>query len=175
MPIGDDYENFPAVVATALNQLRDEGVDGPYAIALGEECWKELTATTHGGYPVLDHIRHLIDGPLVWAPGVDGSVVLSMRGEDFELTVGQDFAVGYDSHDAEKVRLYIEESFTFWLQSAQAAIPLVHRAGSRRGRRPGSNGARSTVLAAPSTISPAIASPVAGALRMPQTLCPVAM
>jgi uncharacterized linocin/CFP29 family protein len=130
VPIGTDYGKFPEIVATALNRLRDEGVDGPYAIALGEECYKGLTETTHGGYPVLEHVRRLIDGPLVWAPGVDGSVVLSMRGEDFELTVGEDFSIGYLDHDAEKVRLYIEESFTFWLLSAQAAIPLVHRAAA---------------------------------------------
>ncbi len=67
------------------------------------------------------------DGPIVWAPGVDGAVVLSQRGEDFELTVGQDFAIGYLDHDAERVRLYIEESFTFWLLSPQAAIPLAHK------------------------------------------------
>lgn len=128
VPIGDDYELFPEVVTTALNRLRDEGVDGPYAIALGEECYKGLTETTHGGYPVLDHIRHLVDGPLVWAPGVDGSVVLSLRGDDFQLTVGQDFSIGYLGHDNDKVQLYIEESFTFWLLSPQAAIPLTHRA-----------------------------------------------
>ena len=130
VPIGDDYELFPQVVTTALNRLRDEGVDGPYAIALGEECYKGLTETTHGGYPVLDHVRHLIDGPLIWAPGVDGSVVLSMRGDDFQLTVGEDFSIGYLGHDNDKVRLYIEESFTFWLLSPQAAIPLVHRAAA---------------------------------------------
>jgi uncharacterized linocin/CFP29 family protein len=130
VPIGDDYELFPEVVTTALNRLRDEGVDGPYAIALGEECYKSLTETTHGGYPVLDHVRHLVDGPLVWAPGVDGSVVLSMRGDDFQLTVGEDFSIGYLGHDNEKVRLYIEETFTFWLLSPQAAIPLVHRAAA---------------------------------------------
>ena len=130
LPIGDDYELFPEVVTTALNRLRDEGVDGPYAIALGEECYKGLTETTHGGYPVLDQIRHLVDGPLVWAPGIDGSVVLSMRGEDFQLTVGEDFSIGYLGHDNEKVRLYIEESFTFWLLSPQAGVPLVHRAAA---------------------------------------------
>jgi len=130
VPIGDDYENFPAVVATALNRLRDEGVDGPYAIALGAACYKGVTDTTHGGYPVLDHVRHLVDGPLVWAPGVDGAVVMSMRGDDFQLTVGEDFSIGYLGHDDDKVRLYIEESFTFWLLSAQAAIPLTHRAAA---------------------------------------------
>jgi uncharacterized linocin/CFP29 family protein len=130
VPIGGDYQKFPEVVTTALNRLRDEGVDGPYAIGLGEECWRGLTSTTHGGYPVMEHIRRLIDGPLIWAPGIDGSLVLSMRGGDFELTVGQDFSIGYTSHDADKVRLYIEESFTFWLLSPQAAIPLVHRAAA---------------------------------------------
>ena len=30
-----------------------------------------------------------------WAPGLDGVVVLSMRHEDFQLTVGQDFSIGY--------------------------------------------------------------------------------
>jgi uncharacterized linocin/CFP29 family protein len=128
VPIGDDYERFPEVVTTALNRLREEGVDGPYAIALGEQCYKGVTDTTHGGYPVLDHIRHIVDGPLVWAPGLDGAVVLSMRGDDFQLTVGEDFSIGYLGHDHDKVRLYVEETFTFWLLSPQAAIPLVHRA-----------------------------------------------
>jgi uncharacterized linocin/CFP29 family protein len=131
LPIGDDYELFPEVVTTALNRLRDEGVDGPYAIALGEECWRGLTATTHGGYPVMEHIRHLVDGPMVWAPGLDGSLVLSMRGDDFQLTVGEDFSIGYLGHDHDKVRLYIEETFTFWLLSPQAAIPLIHRSRAR--------------------------------------------
>lgn len=131
LPIGDDYEQFPEVVTTALNRLRDEGVDGPYAIALGEECWRGLTATTHGGYPVMEHIRHLVDGPMVWAPGLDGSLVLSMRGDDFQLTVGEDFSIGYLGHDHDKVRLYIEETFTFWLLSPQAAIPLIHGAAAQ--------------------------------------------
>jgi len=129
--IGDDYEKFPAVVAAALNKLRDQGVLGPYAIALGEDVYKRVTDTTHGGYPVLDHVGRLVDGPLIWAPGLDGAVVLSTRGEDFQLTVGEDFSIGYLGHDNDKVRLYIEESFTFWLLSPQAAIPLTHRATAR--------------------------------------------
>lgn len=129
--LGDDYAAFPALVTTALNRLRDAGVGGPFAIALGEECYVGLTEATVGGYPVLEHVRRLIDGPLVWAPGVDGAVVLSTRGDDFELTVGEDFSIGYLDHDAERVRLYIEESFTFWLISPQAAVPLAYPAGTQ--------------------------------------------
>ena len=136
LQLGEDFEAYPVLIAVALNRLRDRGVGGPYAVALSEQCYTGLTEGTKGGYPVLEHVRRLLDGPLVWAPGLDGAVVLSMRGEDFELTVGEDFAIGYLDHDAEKVRLYIEESFTFWLLSPQAGIPLVHRAAAAAAPRP---------------------------------------
>lgn len=58
-----------------------------------------------------------------------------MRGGDFELVVGQDLSIGYLSHDAENVRLYIEESLTFRLLTPEAAVPLVYpktAAGTRR-------------------------------------------
>ena len=58
-------------------------------------------------------------------PGLDGGLVLSLRGGDFELTVGQDFSIGYLEHDLETVRLYIEESFTFLVLTDQAAVPLM--------------------------------------------------
>ncbi|HJQ56227.1 MAG TPA: family 1 encapsulin nanocompartment shell protein [Vineibacter sp.] len=132
IPLSDDYEAYPVVVATALNKLRTEGVEGPYAIALSERYYTDLTESTKGGYPVLEHVRKLVDGPLVWAPGLDGGLVMSMRGEDFQLTVGQDFSIGYLDHDALRVRLYIEESFTFRVLSPQAAIPLAYAAAEVR-------------------------------------------
>jgi uncharacterized protein len=54
---------------------------------------------------------------------------------------------------------------------AGAAAGAQASAGSRSGRK----GDRSTFEVLPSRMSSASASPVAGALRMPQTLCPVAM
>ena len=94
-------------------------------MALSERCYTDLTDATTAGYPVLDHVRRLVDGPLVWTPGLEGAVVLSVRGGDFELTVGQDISIGYLGHDAEHVRLYIEESFTFWAISPLAAAVLA--------------------------------------------------
>lgn len=127
MAITDDYEKYPRAVAEALNRLRNEGIDGPYAIALGPRCYKGLTETvSKGGYPVIDHVRRLVDGPIVWAPGMDGASVLSMRGGDFELFVGRDFSIGYETHDAASVSLYILESFTFRLVTPEAAVPLVY-------------------------------------------------
>jgi hypothetical protein len=56
------------------------------------------------------------------------------------------------------------------LGSTRASARSRRRAGSNGGRRPGANGVRSTCRATPSRISSLIASPVAGALSMPQTL-----
>ena len=49
-----------------------------------------LETTEHGGYPLLNHLRQIIGGPLVWAPGVDGAVVVSQRGGDFLFDAGED-------------------------------------------------------------------------------------
>lgn len=124
LTISDDYTKYPALVSEAINTLRSAGVDGPYAIALGPRCYTGLNGTTENGYPVIEHLHRLLDGPIVWAPAVDGAVVVSLRGDDFILHVGQDFSIGYSSHTATTVSLYIEESFTFLNFAPEAAVPL---------------------------------------------------
>ena len=124
VPLGGSHADYPDAVAAALKKLRDEGVEGPFAVVLSEDLYKDLAARTDGGYPILSHVQRLVDGDVHAAPGLDGGLVISMRGGDFELTVGQDFSIGYIDHTVETVRLYIEESFTFLVLSPQAAIPL---------------------------------------------------
>jgi uncharacterized linocin/CFP29 family protein len=128
--LSDDFEKYPGAVAEATGRLREAGIDGPYVIALGPRCYTGLTRTvTSGGYPVIEHVRRLLDEPIIWAPGLDGALVASLRGGDFELTVGQDFSIGYLDHSASTVRLYLQESFTYRTLAPEAAIPL--RYGSR--------------------------------------------
>jgi uncharacterized linocin/CFP29 family protein len=123
--LGDDCTAYPRHVARAIEALLSAGIDGPYGLALGPEAYTRVLETTeHGGYPLLDHLRKIIDGPLVWAPGVEGAVVVSQRGEDFLLEVGEDLAIGYTSHDADAVELYLVESFTFRVATAEAAVAL---------------------------------------------------
>lgn len=135
LSLSSDYRTYPEVAAEAMRVLRSQGVAGPYAIAIGPRCYAGLTGTTHsGGYPVFDHLKSLVDGPLVYAPAVDGSVVMSMRGGDFELTVGRDFSIGYLAHDADSITLYVESSFTFLNNAPEAAVPLVY-GSTKRGTR----------------------------------------
>jgi uncharacterized linocin/CFP29 family protein len=56
---------------------------------------------------------------------VDGGVVLSVRGSDFIFDCGQDLSVGYDSHDAGVVRLYLQETFSFHVATPEAAVVLT--------------------------------------------------
>jgi uncharacterized linocin/CFP29 family protein len=127
VPLGDgDFDSYPTHVAKAVEMLLSAGIEGPYGLALGPECYTGVIETTErGGYPLLDHLRKIIGGPLVWAPGVKGAVVVSQRGGDFLFESGQDFAVGYLDHDADVVRLYLEESFSFRVATPEAAVALT--------------------------------------------------
>ncbi|MGH9068010.1 MAG: family 1 encapsulin nanocompartment shell protein [Acidimicrobiales bacterium] len=125
VPLGDKFEAYPRQVARAVQVLKGEGISGPYGMALGPEGYTGVVETTeHGGYPLFDHLHKILGGPLVWAPGVKGAVVVSLRGGDLLMELGQDLSVGYDHHDAEDVHLYFEESFTFRAASPEAAIAL---------------------------------------------------
>jgi len=129
VPISADYDEYPEHVARAVALLRGADVAGPYGIALGPRCYTGVTETTeHGGYPVLEHIRQILEGPVVWAPAVDGAVVLSLRTGDFELTVGEDFAVGFRGADESSVSFYIEETVAFRVNTPEAAVHLSYHA-----------------------------------------------
>jgi uncharacterized linocin/CFP29 family protein len=116
---------YPRQVAGAVEQLLCSGITGPYGLALGRAQYRRVVETAeHGGYPLLEHLRKILEGPIVWAPGVKGAIVLSMRGGDFRFDCGQDLSIGYESHDADVVRLYIEESFSFHVATPEAAAAL---------------------------------------------------
>jgi uncharacterized linocin/CFP29 family protein len=125
LTLGEAPDSYPRPVASAVEQLLQVGVGGPYALALGSDEYKRVAETAeHGGYPLLDHLRKILDGPIAYAPGLKGAVVMSLRGDDFLFEVGQDLSVGYLDHDREVVRLYLEESFSFRVATPEAAVPL---------------------------------------------------
>lgn len=124
--LGEDCERYPTHVAKAVDALRAVGIDAPYGLALGPEVHTRVLETSeHGGYPLLEHLREILGGPIVWAPAVQGGAVVSMRGGDFLFESGEDLSIGYESHDAETVQLYLEESFSFLAATPEAAVALA--------------------------------------------------
>jgi uncharacterized linocin/CFP29 family protein len=120
-----DIKGYPDTVAKAVSELRLAGVNGPYALLLGAEPYTAIGGGSDDGYPVLKHIRPLVDGEIIWAPAIKGGFVLTTRGGDFALHIGQDISIGYLSHSENVVRLYFQETFTFLLLTTEAAVVLA--------------------------------------------------
>ena len=117
--------HYPDAIAQALSQLRLVGVNGPYSVVLGAGAYTALAEASDSGYSVLQHVRRFVDTEIVWAPAIQGGFVLTTRGGDFDLHVGQDISLGYLGHTDASVRLYLQESFTFLLLTAEAAVALA--------------------------------------------------
>jgi len=120
-----DLKGYPDAVAQAVSRLRLAGVNGPYALLLGAEPYTAIAGASEDGYPLLERIQRLVDGEIVWAPAIEGGLVLTTRGGDFALHIGQDISIGYLSHSDTAVRLYLQETFTFLLLTAEAAVVLA--------------------------------------------------
>ena len=122
--IPDDYADYPAIVGEAVETLRRAGVNGPYALALGPDSFAGLAQAAEDGNPIRARVERFLDGPMVLAPAIDGAVLLSQRGGDYQLTVGHDLAIGYAGHDAREVHLFLTESFAFRVLDRSAAVYL---------------------------------------------------
>jgi uncharacterized linocin/CFP29 family protein len=124
--LGSGTQGFPQAVASAVTELRSRGVGGPYGMAVGpQEHRVVLESTEEGGFPVLQHLQLILEGgPVVWAPTLDGALVVSQRGGDFQIVSGLDFSIRYRAHDHERVQLEIVETVTFRNLSPDAAVRI---------------------------------------------------
>jgi uncharacterized linocin/CFP29 family protein len=125
MTLPADVRAYPNAIAQAITQLRIAGVDGPYSVLLGADAYTLVSESSDHGYPVLDHIQRLVTGDIIWAPAIEGALVLTTRGGDFDLHLGQDVSIGYEGHDATSVRLYLQETFTFRALTGEASVSLA--------------------------------------------------
>lgn len=122
IPLGDDARSIIDAVTRALLALHDAAIDGPYAVVLGDEAYRRLAAGPE--YPPLKQLRELVGGDVFHSQVVRGGLVVSVRGGDLTLCVGQDAAIGYAQHDRERVSLFLLESFTFLVSSPEVIVGL---------------------------------------------------
>lgn len=124
LALPDELADYPLAIAGAIEELRAAGVDGPYSAVLSADVFTALSQASDHGYPVLQHVRRLLDADPIWAPAIAGAAVVSARGGDFSLHLGQDLSIGYQSHTDAEVVLYLQESMTFQLLTTEAAVAL---------------------------------------------------
>jgi uncharacterized linocin/CFP29 family protein len=133
MTLPADVREYPQAISEGLSRLRLVGVNGPYAVLLGAEAYTALAEISDHGYPVLEHVKRLVNDKIIWAPAIEGAFVLTTRGGDFDLHIGQDASIGYTSHTDTTVNLYLQESFTFLLLTTEASVALTQPAKSKKG------------------------------------------
>lgn len=116
---------YPAAVEAAVYAIQQEGIGGPYYLILGDDPYQTLAIGDSHGYPLRKRVADLLyGGPIHWSPVIEGGAVISGRGGDYELTVGQDYAIGYSGCDGDTVKLFLSASFAFRVLEPAAAVAL---------------------------------------------------
>jgi uncharacterized linocin/CFP29 family protein len=119
----EKIESLPETISRLISEFVKSSVEGPYSLVLSTDRWEKLSSFVNG-YPLKKVIKDLIGGNIILAPAIDDAYLVSTRGGDFRLTVGQDLSIGYQSHDHKNVNLYFMESFTFQIIEPAAVIKL---------------------------------------------------
>ena len=125
LTLPSEIRDYPDVISRAVSELRLAGVAGPYSLLLSADAWTAVSETSDHGYPIREHLARVLDGDIIWAPAIDGALLLTGRGGDYQLRLGQDLSIGYMSHDMDQVQLYFTESFTFSVYTAEASVSLT--------------------------------------------------
>jgi uncharacterized linocin/CFP29 family protein len=126
LTIGSKPEQILESIAEGITLFAGRSIEGPYALVVGPRLWSRMSAHLQG-YPVKMQAENILGGPVLLSPYLSGefageAYMISQRGGDLELILGQDLAVGYDTHTPETVHLYFTESFTFRILEPGAVI-----------------------------------------------------
>ncbi len=121
---GTDGSTIMESVTVALVTLRASHAQGPCTLVVGTKAWMALQKEIQG-IPLTERIERLIGGKVIHSLAIDGAYLLPYDDENLELTIGQDFAIGYESHDTKEVTLFLTESFTFRVLDPNLIVPFA--------------------------------------------------
>ncbi len=118
-----EINTLPSALSSAVSGFKNTGVEGPYALILSRDKWEKLYGHSNG-YPLHQQVEKIIGGPVISCPSISEAILVSQRGDDFKLTIGNDFSIGYETHTSTEVQLYFTESFTFQINDPDAILVL---------------------------------------------------
>lgn len=119
--IPDNTDAFLKELGRQVLHLSQNGVEGPYSLIINADEWLNLIHLSEG-YPITMQLKEILGGEVIVNQSNKSSFLVSERGGDYQLIQGQDITLGYDSHDTEKVKLYLTASFTFRVLSPEAIV-----------------------------------------------------
>jgi len=120
---GSNASEIMESISSAVLLLQTESAGKPYALIVGQKAYMAITKEVNG-IPLVERIERLIGGKVIPSLTLEGALLVPYDNENLELVVGQDFAIGYESHDTKEVTLFITESFLFRVLDPHLAIPF---------------------------------------------------
>jgi uncharacterized linocin/CFP29 family protein len=121
--LAEDPEDYQELFAQGVGVIQGSGIGGPYSLVLGRTPYTNIKTGDRKGYPLIKRLEAVLGGSILWSPAFeDGAMLLSTREGHFELTLGQDFSIGYVAHDRDSIELYLAESFAFQVHEPRAVV-----------------------------------------------------
>jgi len=119
-----DLSDLLAALAQVKAHFTLHGIEGPYALVASPGLYARIYSAGEG-YPLYKKISDMLgEGKIILSSQINDGIVVSLRGGDFELVSGQDISIGYKEHNDTAVYLYFTETFTFNVNTPEAAVPL---------------------------------------------------
>jgi uncharacterized linocin/CFP29 family protein len=125
--LADDMGEYTDAIGKAILRLQKAGTAGPYTLVLGTRAFEPMNSALPSGRSLRSVVGDMIGGDVLWSPALSGGVLMAAGEGNFELTVGQDFSVGYccdSGHGEDDLCLYLMETFAFRTLEPRAAVEL---------------------------------------------------
>ncbi len=121
MTLGTTPDDILKTVAKAVLKLQDAYAAPPYHMIVSDQLYQALSISHYGG--LLRHsVENIIGGKIIRSHNLKGALLMPFNHEDLELTVGQDYAIGYETHDKDNVTFFITNAFTFRCLDADIVV-----------------------------------------------------
>src|SRR6056297_2329599 len=112
LSFGKEDSSIMDSISEGMIMLQDAYADKPYSLIVGKEAFSRLQKQVKG-YPLIRRVEDLLGSEVVFSEEIEGALLIPYDHDDLELTIGQDFSIGYEEHDSKNVQLFISESFMF--------------------------------------------------------------
>lgn len=110
-------------IGKAKYLLYEGKADEPFDLVLSPQIYNKLNVL-HEGANIIENIKKEIGGEVFRSKAIKGALMFPHYDEDFELTIGQDFAIGYEGENGDKIRLFITESLQFRVLDTAKIVSL---------------------------------------------------
>lgn len=105
-----DSQTILDKVSEALFLLKESFVNKPFNFVVSKELYKALNKI-HGAKLLRDLVKGMIGGEVYVSEVMKGGLLIPVNHDDIEFTVGQEYTIGYETHNDQDVKLFIMNSY----------------------------------------------------------------